>query len=231
MYPGSILALVAPGPFALPPQEQMACCSLTTVLTNLLSHSGRCSWEPVRSILMTFSHRASDGTMLLALSQVSSATYGLTGRRPAFSIHARDVRLFPQIPRRSKGPRPVDTSSTLQISPIHFLCDISRLVLSTFFLYVAICLGLVPPSCPPTCPWLPVTSTLLSTGLPEQSARFLPTSTVFKKDHIHVLPTFFSFLPLLWPTTDLLRTLSASGLQRLVSPQRLSLLALPIAYA
>lgn len=82
------------------------------------------------------------------------------------------------------------------------------------------------------CPWLPVTLTLLFVGLPRQSAQFFLFIIChgFSKDHIHVLPTFFAFLPLLWPTTDLHRALGASGLQQRVSPQRLSLLALSIAY-
>lgn len=43
-----------------------------------------------------------------------------------------------QIPRLSQGPAPFHTSLTLPISPIHFLCDISRLALSTSSRHVGI---------------------------------------------------------------------------------------------
>lgn len=94
-------------------------------------------------------------------SELCYCTYGLTGRRPAFSIHAHGVRLSlsllfslssPRCPRRSKGPAPVHTSLTLPILPIHFLCDISRLALSTSSHHVGISRRLVPPPCPSSRP-------------------------------------------------------------------------------
>lgn len=140
--------------------------------------------------------------------------------------------LCPKIPRRSKGPAPLHTSLTLPISPIHFLRDISRLALSSSSHIMSVYLGgsLLLHALPPVPGLLPPLPSLF-VRLPEQSAPSLPAATAYKKDHIHVSPTSFAFLPLLWPTTDLLRTPGAPRLQQRVSPQQPSLLALPVAYA
>lgn len=162
----------------------------------------------------------------------------LTGRRPAFSIHAHGVRLSLFL-----SHCPPDTSP-LQGGPLPFTrachCQYRRSTSSAIYqgwrfpppLIMSVYLGgsfllhalsLVP--------GLLSLLFFLFICLPGRPARSLPLTAACKRITFMYHPPLSHSSRFLWPTTDLPRTLGASGLQRRVSPQQLSLRALPAAYA